>query len=78
MEGALILMNKWRGRNIPENCLSDIYDGVVWKTFKDVNGQYFFSDRYSFGLLINMDWFQPYKHVSYSVGAIYISIFNFP
>ena len=39
MEGALI---KWRGRNIPENCLSDIYDGAVWKTFKDVNGQYFF------------------------------------
>lgn len=30
------------------------------------------------GLLINVDWFQPYKHVQYSVGAIYIAILNFP
>jgi hypothetical protein len=36
------------------------------------------SDRYSLGLLINVDWFQPYKHVNYSVGAIYIAILNFP
>ena len=58
--------------------MADIYDGVIWKTFKDMNGQYFFSDRCSLGLLINVDWFQPYKHVSYSVGAIYLSILNFP
>ena len=25
-----------------------------------------------------MDWFQPYKHIEYSVGAIYITILNFP
>lgn len=36
------------------------------------------SSRYSLGLLINVDWFQPYKHVQYSVGAIYLAILNFP
>ena len=25
-----------------------------------------------------MDWFQPYKHLTYSVGAIYLSILNLP
>ena len=26
----------------------------------------------------NIDWFQPYKHTNYSVGAIYITIMNLP
>lgn len=30
------------------------------------------------GLLISVDWFQPYKHVQYSVGAIYLVILNLP
>ena len=38
----------------------------------------FFSSQYRLGLLINIDWFQPYKHIQYSVGAIYIAILNFP
>lgn len=28
--------------------------------------------------MINIDWFQPYKHLTYSVGAIYLTIFNLP
>jgi len=30
------------------------------------------------GILINVDWFQPFKHVSYSVGVIYAVIVNLP
>ena len=30
------------------------------------------------GLLINIDWFQPFKHISYSVGVIYAVIINLP
>ena len=26
----------------------------------------------------NVDWFQPYKHVQYSVGAIYLIVLNLP
>lgn len=28
--------------------------------------------------MLNLDWFQPYKHLTYSVGAIYLSVFNLP
>ena len=37
-----------------------------------VNGRDFLSRRYSFGLMMNVDWFQPFKHTNYSVGAIYV------
>lgn len=28
--------------------------------------------------MINIDWFQPYKHTPHSVGAIYMTILNLP
>ena len=28
--------------------------------------------------MINVDWFQPYKHVQYSVCAIYLIVLNLP
>ncbi|NKC02341.1 MAG: hypothetical protein GKR90_28095 [Pseudomonadales bacterium] len=54
-DGCINLINKWRERNIPDNYLADIYDGQVWKNFKDIDGRNFFLDRYSLGLLINVD-----------------------
>lgn len=27
---------------------------------------------------MNIDWFQPYKHLNYSVGVIYLTIMNLP
>ena len=32
----------------------------------------------NYGLMLNMDFFQPYKHVQYSLGAIYITVLNLP
>ena len=59
--------------------LADVYDGNIWSEFKEVNGHSFLSDPFSFGLMINIDWFLPYKHViSYHVGAIYLVIMNLP
>ena len=29
-------------------------------------------------LIINVDWFRPYKHLTYSVGVLYFAIMNFP
>ena len=74
----LDILNKWKRRSMPDGLMSDIYDGSVWKSFLTFNGKDFLSRRYTFGLLINVDWFQPYSHVQYSVGAIYIAILNFP
>ena len=59
---------------IPLAMMGDIYDGDVWKSFRNN----FLSSPYSLLLSLNVDWFQPYKHVQYSVGCIYLAIQNLP
>ena len=46
--------------------------------FKIYDGRPFLSEEYTYAFMINIDWFQPYKHLTYSVGAIYLSVFNLP
>ena len=58
--------------------LEDVYDGLVWNHFKNVNGSPFLEDDHAYAFIINMDWFQPYKHLTYSVGVIYLSVLNLP
>ena len=56
--------------------MSDIIDGTVWRHEMQklvVNGR----NSNVPGFLMNTDWFQPFKHISYLVG-IYAVIFNVP
>ena len=63
----------WREREGTVDILfEDVYDGKVWRDFQIVNGRDFLSRPHCFGLMMNIDWFQPFKHTNYSVGAIYI------
>ena len=41
-------------------------------------GTPFLSEKFTFAFSINVDWFQPFKHVSDSIGVIYLSILNLP
>ena len=69
----------WRKRESFDGIYSDIYDGRIWKEFADPNGLNFFTEENNYGLMLNLDWFCPYKHVkSYSVGVIYAVITNLP
>ena len=68
----------WKSLVSSGSDLHDVYDGRIWKRFRHYNGTNFLDDDFSYALMINMDWFQPYKHLTYSVGAIYLSIFNLP
>ena len=70
--------NHWKSRTIHENSLCDIYDGRVWKKFLKYNNAPFLEEDHSYALMINLDWFQPYQHLQYSVGAIYLSVLNLP
>ena len=70
--------NHWRSRVSSDDSLQDIYDGRVWKSFLEYDGRPFLSEEYTYAFMINIDWFQPYKHLTYSVGAIYLSVFNLP
>ena len=43
-----------------------------------VNGSDFLSQPNSYGVMLNVDFFQPYKHIQYSLGAIYLTVLNLP
>lgn len=66
--------NEWRKRTTRDTHIADIYDGTVWQS--EVDG-YLKCDHNLYGM-INIDWFQPYKHTPHSVGAIYMTILNLP
>ena len=66
--------NSWRDREIRDGYLADIYDGSMWQ---DQQSDYLSSPHNFYGL-INVDWFQPFKHTPHSVGAIYMTILDLP
>ena len=73
------LSEQWRFRENHDSVLHDVHDGKVWSEFQIVDGQPFLSQPLTFGMMINVDWFLPYKHVkSYHVGAIYLVVMNLP
>ena len=57
---------------------SDVHDGAMWKDLQTSAMDNFLQTPYSLALQINIDWFQPFDHVTYSVGAIYITVLNLP
>ena len=77
-------LRHWVNRSI-NDLLGDIYDGNIWKTFKDTpfdeNSGLFFSEETAnshLGLVLNVDWFQPYSNTTHSTGVIYAAIVNLP
>jgi len=64
--------------------LTDIYDGRVWKTFKGTNDETspnFFRPEVAdshLGLMLNLDWFQPFDGTNHSTGVLYAAICNLP
>ena len=55
--------------------LADIYDGHVWSDFESSG---FLEAPFCYLLVLNVDWFQPFTHIEYSVGAIYLTVQNLP
>ena len=67
--GMLTLLDHWKNRRVPCGLLCDIYDGSVWRSCVS----HHVTNSLTLAFLINIDWFQPYKHIAYSVGAIYLT-----
>ena len=55
-----------------------MYDGKIWQNFKIYEEKQFLLAPYTYALMLNIDWFQPCKHTTYSIGAIYLTIMNLP
>ena len=68
----------WRSVSKRDNELQDIYDGKLWNEFQHINGNSALADSHVYAVMINVDWFQPFKHVQASVGAMYLTILNLP
>lgn len=58
--------------------LSDVIHGTVLRGFKGPDGSRFMSHQRNLAPMMNVDWFQPFKHSPYSVGVIYLSSMNLP
>ena len=73
----LTTCNSWKKRRGTGTLMEDFIDGKVWleETEKLANNGNFDN---ILGFLINIDWFQPFKDTSYSVGVIYAVIVNLP
>ena len=69
---------RWRSRLNIEGELNDIYDGKLWKSFMHYQNEPFLSEPGNLGLILNFDFFQPFLHTTYSLGAIYMSVLNLP
>ena len=77
-------LRHWVSRSHSDDIITDIYDGEIWKTFKetsDDNSPNFFRSEVAdsnIGLMLNVDWFQPYEGTIHSTGVIYAAICNLP
>ena len=67
-------LEHWRNWEAEVDLLSDIYDGQVWKDFTSPKYGNFLKNRRACGVMLNMDFFQPYKHVRQSYGVLYLSV----
>ena len=76
--GFVELCESTRNNISTEALLTDVYDGLIWNQFLTVENTPFLSQRNNYGLLLKVDWLQPYKHIEYSVGVIYLVILNLP
>ena len=68
----------WSRRDVPDGFLADIFDGRVWKEWQYVGGSPYLPAPRNYAFMLNVDWFQPFKHSLYSVGALYMVLMNLP
>ena len=77
--GFIELCEQWRqSTSTDPSLLCDVYDGKVWQSFMTFGGEVFLAQQGSFAFILNIDWFQPFKHQTYSIGAMYLAIMNLP
>jgi len=62
--GFGLACEQWRSRCRTEGVMEDVYDGNIWKEFQIYGEGPFLSDPFAFGLTMNINWFQPYKHLT--------------
>ena len=68
----------WRNCDMTQGILTDVYDGAIWKAFQVVDNKPFLQVPNNLCMKLNLDWFNPFEHIQYSVGVIYLVVENIP
>lgn len=55
----------WRNLNTGNRFMTDVFDGKLWNDWKD-----FLAVPGNLLVMLNVDWFRPFKHTTYSVGIM--------
>ena len=76
--GFIQKCEEWRNRSISTGYVADVYDGAMWRRFNSAEMNEFLSSPYCYLMTLNVDWFQPFEHGIYSVGAVYLTLQNLP
>ena len=70
----LIMCEQWRQMPVSTEYMNDIYNGNIWKEWQCWNACNFLLTPYFLTTSLNLDWFQLYSYVNYSVGVFYLVI----
>ena len=73
-EDIMKLITLFKSPLTQKEFMADITGGRIWN---ELVNKYTKPDHFE-GIFKNFSWFQPYKHISYSVGVIYAVIINLP
>ena len=68
-------------RQTQDGVFEDVWDGKIWNEFKHDpidHTRPFLNKKNNLGLLINVDWFKPFKRSEYKVAALMLTILNLP
>ena len=76
--GFCELCDHWKTDSHSEGTYRDVYDGGLWQKFKEYDGKPCLMDSFTYGHMLNLDWFKPCKHTEYSLGALYLTVMNLP
>ena len=76
--GFTDLLEHWRTRQSKDGIMADVYDGQVWSDFNSDKFSNFLQHKRCYGVMLNFDFFQPYKHTPESYGVFYMTLMNLP
>ena len=76
--GFLESCEEIREQRIAPEVLADVYDGKLWKDWMKKDDVPFLEHPGNLIFMLNLDWFQPFIHIQYSVRVIYLVIQNLP
>ena len=77
-KGFMQACRSWKHRDTIAGVKFDHFDGNIWRELQKQDGLAFMEDDYMLGLILNVDWFQPFKHSQHSVGVMYVVVQNLP